>query len=134
MAVLQQYQAQLEAYARQEEVLRVTLEEFVRARETMARYQQADKGAEVLVPIGANSFVYAEVGNPDRVIVGIGSNVSVEEGIPTALEKLEARIKDIEGAREGTLQRLVELQAKAEEQGRVVEGLYAKLQSQGGGE
>lgn len=134
VATLQRYQAQIEAYARQEEVLRVTLEEFMRARETLARYREAGAGAEVLVPVGANSFVYAEVRRPDRVIVGIGSNVSVEQDVPAALEKMDARIQDLESVRKGTLERVADLQTKAEELMRRAEELYPKVQAEGGGD
>jgi len=59
MAVLDQYREQIEALAQQQEIVRISLEEHMRARETLTRYREAGKGAEVLVPVGANSFLVA---------------------------------------------------------------------------
>ena len=57
VSVLDQYRAQLETFQRQQEVLTLSLEELMRAKETMTRYKKAGKGAEVLFPVGANAFL-----------------------------------------------------------------------------
>ena len=41
LAVLDQYREQLESLAQQQEIVRVSLEEHMRARETLLRYQEA---------------------------------------------------------------------------------------------
>ena len=75
LAVLDQYREQLEALAQQQEIVRASLEEHMRARETLLRYQQAGKGAEVLVPVGANAFVVASSLETEKAFVGIGSDL-----------------------------------------------------------
>src|SRR3989304_6106493 len=98
MAVLDQYRSQLEALLQQQEIIRISLEEHMRARETLLRYQKAGAGAEVLMPVGANSFVVAEVRDPERAFVGIGSDLIVHDAIPAQLARLDARIKSISEA------------------------------------
>lgn len=129
LAVLDQFRAQIEALAQQQEIVRVSLEEHMRARETLTRYQKAGRGAEVLVPVGAQSFLVAEVRDPDKAFVGIGSDLIAYDAIPTQLERLDARIRSITEAANAIAQRLGDLQRRAEAQGAFVENVYAKLQA-----
>src|SRR3989442_10883590 len=73
MAVLDQYREQIEALAQQQEIVRISLEEHMRARETLTRYQEAGKGAEVLVPVRADSFLVEASKDVDRAFVSIRS-------------------------------------------------------------
>ncbi len=128
LAVLDQYREQLEGLAQQQEIVRVSLEEHMRARETLLRYQQAGKGSEVLVPVGANAFLVAEAKEADKAFVGIGSDLIVYDEIPKQLERLDARIKQISEAANAIGQRLADLQQRAEAQGALVQGMYDNLQ------
>ena len=133
MANLEVIRTQMETLARQEEVLRVTLEEIVRARETLQRATQAGVGAEILMPIGANSFVFGSLTSADRVIVGIGSDVALDLRIPAAIERIDARMKAIEEAEQGLANRMAELDAAAQERSTEVQELYAKAQGKAPG-
>lgn len=128
VAVLEQYRAQIEALAQQQEIIRISLEEHMRARETLVRYQEAGKGAEILVPLGANSFVVAEVKDPEKAFVNIGADLLVHDSIPTQMERLDARIKSIADAANAIGQRLEELQRRAEAQSAAIQGMYDQLQ------
>jgi len=132
LAILDQYRIQLEALAQQQEIIRVSLEEHMRARETLLRYGQAGKGAEILVPIGANSFVVAEVKDPNKAFISIGSDLVVYDDIPKQLERLDARIKSITDAANAIGQRLAALQERTESQEAYVQSLYDKLQAGAG--
>ncbi|OGS64326.1 MAG: prefoldin subunit alpha [Euryarchaeota archaeon RBG_19FT_COMBO_69_17] len=132
MAVLDQYRSQLEALLQQQEIIRISLEEHMRARETLLRYQKAGAGAEVLMPVGANSFVVAEARDPERAFVGIGSDLIVHDAIPAQLERLDARIKSISEAANAIGQRIGQVQERAEAQGAFVQDLYARLQGEQG--
>ncbi|MGQ0797361.1 MAG: prefoldin subunit alpha [Methanobacteriota archaeon] len=127
VAILEQYRAQIEAFAQQQEIVRVSLEEHLRARETLSRYRQAGVGTEVLVPVGAQSFLVGEVKDAEKAFVGIGSDLVVFDAIPAQLERLDTRIKSITDAANAIGQRLAELQRRAEAQGALVEDAYAKL-------
>jgi len=128
LAVLDQYREQLEALAQQQEIVRVSLEEHMRAKETLLRYQQAGKGAEVLVPVGANAFLVAEVKDPANAFVGVGSDLVLFDEIPKQIERLDARIKSISEAMAAIGERLAQLQQRAESQSASVQGLYDRLQ------
>ncbi len=128
LAVLDQYREQLEALAQQQEIVRVSLEEHMRAKETLTRYQQAGKGAEVLMPVGANAFVVAEVRDATKAFMGVGSEVVLFDDIPKQIERLDARIKSISEAMAAIGNRLAELQQRAESQSASVQSLYDRLQ------
>lgn len=134
LAVLDQYREQLEALGQQQEIVRVSLEEHMRARETLLRYKEAGKGAEVLVPVGANAFVVAEVREAGKAFVGVGSDVVLLDEIPKQIERLDARIKSIGEAMTAIGERLAELQERAESQSASVQGMYDRLQGAPGGD
>ena len=131
MAVLDQLREQIEAFAQQQEIVRISLEEHLRARETITRYREAGKGAEVLVPVGANSFLVGQSKDTDRAFVSIGSDLLVFDDIPKQIERLDARIKSITEAANAIGQRLGEMQRRAENQGAAVQDLYDRLQAKG---
>ena len=95
----------------------------------MTQYRHAGRGAEVLVPIGANSFVAAESKVVDKAFVSIGSDLVIYDEIEKQVERLDARIKSITEAANAIGQRLAELQRRAEAQGAAVQDLYERLQS-----
>ena len=131
IAVLDQFREQIEAFAQQQEIVRISLEEHLRAKETLTRYREAGRGTEVLVPVGANSFLVAESKDVDRAFVSIGSDLIVYDVIPKQIERLDARIKSITEAANAIGQRLGELQRRAEAQGAAVQDLYDRIQSKG---
>ena len=127
VSVLDQYRAQLETFQRQQEVLSLSLEELLRAKETMTRYKKAGRGAEVLFPVGANAFLFGQVEDPDHAIIGIGSDVLVQEPIPKAVERLDARIKSLQEALGGLGSRIAELDTRVSAQEEFVQSVYDRI-------
>ncbi len=131
MAVLDQFREQIEALGQQQSIIRLSLEEHMRARETLARYKDTGEGAEVLVPVGANSFLVAGSRDVTKAFVSIGSELLVYDDIAKQIERLDARIQSITDAANAVGQRLADLQRRAEAQGEAVQDLYDRLQGQG---
>jgi len=98
----------------------------------MARYRQAGKGAQILVPIGGNAFLFGQIADSKKAILGIGSDVLLEEDIPRALERLDARIKNLQEAAGGLAARIAELDDRVQAQSEFVEGVYEKLNERAG--
>jgi len=128
--VLDTYRAQLENLQKQQEILALSAEELMRARETMSRYQKAGKGAQVLVPIGGNAFLFGQIAVSERAILGIGSDVLVEEEVPKAIERLDSRIKALQEAAGSLATRVAELGERVQAQSEFVEGVYERLAQQ----
>ncbi len=132
VTALETARAQLDALSRQDEILRVSLEEYARARETMARYQEASVGTEILVPIGANSFVFANLGDSEKCIVGIGSEVALEDTMDKAIERLDNRIKQLQEVQQDLVRRIGEAEERLNEYSLAVQQAYAEAQTEGG--
>src|SRR2546427_1595450 len=98
--------------AQHQEIVRISLEEHMRAREPLLRYREAGKAAEVLVPIGANSFLVAESKDIKKAFVSIGSDLLVYDEMDRQVERLDARIKSITEAANAIGSRLGDLQRR----------------------
>lgn len=106
------HKAQLEQLARQEDVLRMTLEDHLRASETMKRFADCKVDSELLIPVGANVFLYGKVGDNSKAITGVGADVAVEGTIEDALQKLDLKIKELRDAEAKLTQKRDELNDK----------------------
>ena len=54
--------------------------------------------ASSLVPVGLGTFVKSKISSNDKVVLNIGAGVAVEKDTDSAINYLEARIKEIEVA------------------------------------
>lgn len=75
------------------ERVQLAINEHQRAKETLSKYIKLKDGNEILIPIGANSYVFANKTKTNKAIVGIGANVSVEEDLEKAIERIEKKLK-----------------------------------------
>ena len=57
---------------------------------------------ETLVPIGMGTYVPTKISSNSKIILNIGAGVAVEKDFPSAINYLEARIKEIEIALQDT--------------------------------
>jgi len=58
--------------------------------------------SETLVPIGTGTFVPTKISSTSKLVINIGAGVAVEKDFPSAINYLEARIKEIEVALQDT--------------------------------
>ncbi|MBU7018760.1 MAG: prefoldin subunit alpha [Theionarchaea archaeon] len=93
---IQILQEQAKILASNVEMLSMYLQELATAKLTLDGIKNLTKGDEILVPIGASSFVRARIDDTSMVIAGIGANVSVDRTIDDASKNLEERIALIE--------------------------------------
>jgi prefoldin alpha subunit len=66
---------------------------------TLDGLEKEKENAELLVPIGASSYIKAKLANPDKLIVGMGAGVSVEKTLPEAKEIVKKRLEELEKTR-----------------------------------
>lgn len=131
VTMLDNQRAQLESLARQEELLQLSLEEYMRAKETVSRYTQAGKGAEILVPVGGGAFLIAEIKEHSKALVNVGSDLVFEETVDKAIERLDERIKQLEEATKSVGERVMEMDNRVKVQTGFVQDLYEKLEKEG---
>ncbi len=121
----EQYRIQAESTKKNLELIEQNLAEFKIAKESLEEIRKKDVG-EILVPLGARSFIRAELSSPDNIIVNVGSGVAVEKSISKAIEDIEHDIKELEKARQDQLKLLNFLLSKLEELAPKVQEIASK--------
>jgi len=130
MSTLEIFRAQLESINQNQQLVQLSLEELGRAKETLVQYQKAKEGDELLVPIGGGSFVFAKVATNAKVIVGIGTGVSVERPLEEAIKTMDDRAAELMD----TMKKLTDRRMVIEEQaGPLSQAIEQELQALQGG-
>ncbi|MEM2870586.1 MAG: prefoldin subunit alpha [Thermoplasmata archaeon] len=110
---LEMAKLRLESLSRQAELLQASLSEHARAIETIRAFSALKEGTEILIPVGAGTFLPARSAGATHAIVGIGAGVSVEKGTEEALAKLEKDAAEIELAQKKIIQELRNVEKQA---------------------
>ncbi len=128
VAVLDTQRAQLESLVRQEELLQMSLEEHLRARETADRCRKAKKDSEILVPVGAGTFLFMGLRDNAKALINIGSDVIIEESLEKVIERLDKHVKELRDASNSLESKISELDSRIKAQTGFVQNLYDNLQ------
>ena len=110
IAAMESYKERVEALSRQVQVLRVSLDEVTMTAEALKAFKDAKVGDEIMVPVGASSFITVKVTSNRNVVVGIGSNISVEKDIDDAISYMDANNAEIAEALKKSAEALNEAQ------------------------
>ena len=110
IAAMESYKERVEALSRQVQVLRVSLEEVTMSADALKAFKNAKEGDEIMVPVGASSFITVKVTSNRNVVVGIGSNISVEKDIDDAIGYMDANNAEIAEALKKSAEALNEAQ------------------------
>ncbi|MBQ7979963.1 MAG: prefoldin subunit alpha [Candidatus Methanomethylophilaceae archaeon] len=110
LALMESYKNRTEALSRQVTVLRSTLDEVNMANESIRALMAAKEGDEIMVPIGASSFMNVKVTSNKNIVVGVGSGISVEKTPEDANKYMEANAAELSEALKKTVDALQEVQ------------------------
>ena len=97
-AMIETAKAQLEALARQQEIIRLTMDEHSRAKDTITKLAAGKEGEDVLVPIGADSFIHAKISDNRNAVIGMGAGVSFQQSPEEAAKAIDARVDELNRA------------------------------------
>jgi len=92
-----------------------TLNESRMALETLKALESAKEGDNILVPIGASSYIFAKIENVNKAIVGIGANVCMEKSIKESIDMINDRIAKLEQIKSSLQQQFIQASQKLEE-------------------
>lgn len=123
IAALDMRRAQLENITRQREIVRASIDEHHRAKETLDQYAKAPKKDEMRVPIGAGVFISVKPANQVSAISSIGSGILKEVKFSDLSKDLDMKIEEMQKG-------LKELGEQAEKISNSVEELTNEAQSQ----
>ena len=71
--------------------------------------------SEALVPVGMGTFVKTKISSNDKIVLNIGAGISMEKDSTSAINYLEARIKEIEVAIQDTAAKKQDAAAQLEQ-------------------
>jgi prefoldin alpha subunit len=77
-------------------MVNAAITELTYASMTLDGIEKEKESAELLVPIGGNSYIKAKLADTSKVIVGIGAGVSVEKTLQDAKTTLKERLDELE--------------------------------------
>jgi prefoldin alpha subunit len=101
---LEAYRNQLNALLQQHQILSASRQDHLRARESLEGIDRTPANAELLLPLGGETFVRGSVDRGSPALVGVGSGIVVEMERPKLTEllaertvRIEQALRDIEG-------------------------------------
>ncbi|WP_370004836.1 prefoldin subunit alpha [Methanothermobacter sp. KEPCO 2] len=97
------YQSQAELIQQQMEAVRATISELEILENTLKDIQ-GKEGSETLVPVGAGSFIKAELKETSEVIMSVGAGVAIKKNFEDAMKTIDSQKKELEA----TLQKMGE--------------------------
>ena len=115
LTLIEYYKQQLESIDIQLQYLQSTLADYQRAKITVGQLNTVDDNSELLIPVGAGTFVNGSLKNTSNVLIGVGAGVVIEKTVDEAVIKLEERIKRIQENLEKMVSLGQKIQSDAEE-------------------
>ena len=128
---LQVLQNEVEIIQEEIDEMEDRIKEHEDAKETIKEYMDKEEGSEMLVPIGANTYLHAKVTNTDEVLIKLGADISAKRDIKKANEILDRRQNEIKENKKELENEMEELTQEAQELENEVRKEYQQLQQQG---
>ena len=128
---LPQYEAQIRTWSEQLDAMASLRGELTTAHTTLKGLDGQPEGAELLVPVGHDTTLFAKLHRPDLVLTGIGSRVFIEAPLPEAQARLSKRMEEVDTAAKELGDSLTQLQRQHRVLGARAEELYTQLQERG---
>jgi prefoldin alpha subunit len=115
--------AQLEGLMKQQQLIQLAVDEHVRARETIKDLAKGEIGDDILIPLGADSYIHAKISDRRDAIVGVGAGVSILRTPSEAQKILDEKIDELSRAFKSVTDKASQLEGMIQE-------LTDKVQSQ----
>jgi len=84
----------------------------------------------LLVPVGGGAFIHAKTGPLDKVVVGVGADVSIEMELPKALDDVNKRLEEVEKTLASVEEQLGQVLAQMQSHQEVGNRLSTELQGE----
>lgn len=96
VAKMQFYQQRIDLLQQQMGMVQLSVSDIDNALKALSTLEGIKPGHEMMVPIGAGSYVYATVSDPEKVLIGLGAGVSVEKNAADSRVILTGRRAELE--------------------------------------
>ena len=108
-------------------MMNAAMTDLTYASMTLEGIEKENEDAELLVPIGGSSYVKAKLANPDKVVVGLGSGVSVEKTLQEAKAIVKERLDELQKTMVSAQQQFAQVADRINADRDRLESLLAKL-------
>ena len=130
LSELNAHQATAEALRRHISLLTSSLSELSMTLEAIKAIKGLKPGTDILVPMGSDSFITAKLTTAEKVITGLGADISAERSSEDALKVLEARRTELEQALAQAREELGKLGERMEALRPEAERIFEKAQKE----
>jgi prefoldin alpha subunit len=108
-------------------MMNAAMTDLTYASMTLEGLEKENEDAELLVPIGGSSYVKAKLANPDKVVVGLGSGVSVEKTLQEAKAIVKERLDELQKTMVSAQQQFAQVAGRINADRDRLESLLAKV-------
>ncbi len=129
-AMIEAAKAQYEALMRQREIIGLTIDEHSRAKDTISRIAAGRPGDEILVPVGAESFVHARISENKNAVISVGANVSFQRTSEEADKLLTERIDELNRALHKVTERAEQTEITVQQLSEKIQKFYSQSEQQ----
>jgi prefoldin alpha subunit len=111
-------------------MLNAAMTDLTYANMTLGGVEKEKENAELLVPIGGNSYVKVKLANPDKVVVGMGAGISIEKPLQEAKSMLKERLDELEKSMRSAQQQFAQIAERIDTGRNRLEKLLATLREE----
>ena len=108
-------------------MMNAAMTDLTYASMTLEDVEKEKEDVELLVPIGGSSYVKAKLANPDKVVVGLGSGVSVEKTLQEAKAIVKERLDELQKTMVSAQQQFAQVAGRINADRDRLESLLAKV-------
>lgn len=110
------------------QVVLATVSELRLAKQSLEDIKDIEPGSNLLVPVGGATFINASLGDAEKIVVGIGADVSLEMTHEDAVKDVSERLDEMVKAQGSIEQQLTQIMAQLEAHQSLAERLSAEIQ------
>jgi len=125
------YKTQIEALQDSLSLIDTSILQIESTIEALSAASSLEEGREILLPVGSDSFLSAQLRDTEKAIVGIGAGYAVKKSIGDAIAELRERKGELERMREDRAKALEKVLTAAQEVAPRLQEELARLQKEG---
>jgi prefoldin alpha subunit len=120
----------VEVYQQRSQLLGNAMTNLRIAEKSLTDLKSVQANTPILVPVGGDAFVNAQMGDIKRVLVNVGADVSVEMDLNDALKDIQERLEEIEKGYEAVQNQLQQIVNQIRTHQGMIERITSEIQGE----
>jgi prefoldin alpha subunit len=125
---MQMMEGTVNTFRQRLQVVLSSVSELRVAKQSLEDLKNIESGNNLLVPVGGAAFINATLGELDKIVMGIGADVSIEMAYDDAMKDVNERLDEMEKAQGSIEQQLGQIMTQLETHQKMAENLSAEIQ------